>query len=179
MLARFDPESGGQPMSVPASVRSVVALVTLLAAGTGPHAQAGQSPEQVARRAIDEVWNRGKFDGPPIMAPSMTLHYRGQANVLTPESSRAVVERWRAAFPDFHFTIEDVIVQGNKVVLRVPFTGTHQGKFWGLDPTGKAISVTETLICRVENGLIVEMWEDFDEYGMRVQLGLIKPAPGA
>jgi predicted ester cyclase len=166
-------------MRVPVSVRFVVALVALLSAGAAPHAQAGQSPEQVARRAIDEVWNQGKFDGPPVIAPSMTLHYRGKANVLTPADAFAVVTRWRDAFPDFHFTIEDVIVQGNKVVMRVPFTGTHQGKFWGLDPTGKAIAVTETLICRVEHGLIVEMWEDFDEYGMRLELGLIKPAPGA
>ena len=166
-------------MRVPVSVRSLVVFVVLLAAGTAPGAQAGPSPEQVARRAIDEVWNQGKFDGPPLIAPSMTLHYRGQANVLTPEASTAVVKRWREAFPDFHFTIEDVIVQGNKVVLRVPFTGTHQGKFWGLEPTGKTINVTETLICRVEHGLIVEMWEDFDEYGMRLQLGLIKPLPGA
>ncbi|HXJ96190.1 MAG TPA: ester cyclase [Terriglobia bacterium] len=85
-----------------------------------------------------------------------------------------IVKTWRAAFPDFHFALEDMIVEGNKVALRIPFTGTHQGKFWGLEPTGKTIHVTETLILRIEGGKIAEMWEDYGEYGMRMQLGLIK-----
>ncbi|HZL55640.1 MAG TPA: ester cyclase [Bryobacteraceae bacterium] len=59
--------------------------------------------------------------------------------------------------------------------MRIPFTGTHKGKFWGVEPTGKKIDVTETLILRIENDRIAEMWEDYDEYGMRIQLGLIGP----
>ncbi len=90
---------------------------------------------------------------------------------MTPESGLAVVKMWRTAFPDFHFRIEDVIVSGNKVVLRIPFSGTHEGPFQGIAPTGRKVDVTETLIVRVENGLIAEMWEDYDEYGMRLQLG--------
>jgi len=91
----------------------------------------------------------------------------------SPECRRCA--KWRTGFPDFHFQIEDLIVQGNKVVLRIPFTGTHQGRFWGLEPTGRKISVTETLILRIEDGKIAEMWEDYDEYGMRIQLGLLQP----
>jgi predicted ester cyclase len=68
-----------------------------------------------------------------------------------------------------------MIVLGNMIASRVRFTGTHQGKFWGLDPTGRKINVTETLILRIERGKIAEMWEDYDEYGMRMQLGLVKP----
>ena len=147
----------------------------MLALCAFPHAQSGSSPEQVARRAIEQVWNEGKFDGAPLLAPQTTLHYRGRATTMTQEDALAIVRSWRAGFPDFHFRIEAVIVQGNTVVMRVPFTGTHQGRFWGLEPTGKKIDVTETLIFRIEEGLIAEMWEDFDEYGMRVQLGLIKP----
>jgi predicted ester cyclase len=152
----------------------VFAVTMLVVASAGiQHAQSGPSPEQVARRAIEEAWNEGRFDGTPMLAPQLTLHYRGQATPMTPAAAYAVIKRWRDAFPDFHFRIEDVIVQGNKVVMRIPFTGTHQGRFWGLEPTGRKIDVTETLIFRVENGLITEMWEDFDEYGMRLQLGLI------
>jgi predicted ester cyclase len=81
------------------------------------------------------------------------------------------VQMWREGFPDFHFKLEDMIVQGNKIVLRIPFTGTHLGKFWGLEPTGKKINVTETLILRLDDERIAEMWEDYDEYGMRIQLG--------
>jgi predicted ester cyclase len=110
-----------------------------------------------------------------MLKPSVVLHYRGQDFPLTPESAVQTVQTWRAGFPDFHFKLEDRIVQGNKVVLRIPFTGTHLGKFWGLEPTGRKINVTETLILRIEQGKVAEMWEDYDEYGMRIQLGLLKP----
>jgi predicted ester cyclase len=153
------------------AVASAVWVAVLVA---GAIAQQAPTTEQIARRAIEEVWNRGIFDGEPLMAPHVTLHYRGQSIPLTPESAAAVVQRWRAAFPDFHFRIEDVIVQGDKVAMRIPFTGTHLGPFMGAAPTGKKVDVSETLIFRVENGLIAEMWEDYDEYGLRMQLGLIK-----
>ena len=157
-----------------ACLGAVVALVAALVPA-GAAAAPGETPEQVARRAIEEVWNQGVYDGGPLMATHVTLHYRGQSIPLTPESSLDVVRRWRAAFPDFHFRIEDVIVQGDRVAMRIPFTGTHQGAFMGAAPTGKKIDVSETLIVRIENGLIAEMWEDYDEYGLRMQLGLIKP----
>ncbi len=156
-------------------IRIGAAVAVVMTLSVVQHAQQGETPEQVARRAIDKVWNKGVFDGPPILAPQATLHYRGQANTMAPADMVAVVKRWRAAFPDFHFRIEDVIAQGDKVVMRIPFTGTHQGRFLGLEPTGKKIDVTETLIFRIDHGLIAEMWEDYDEYGMRMQLGLIKP----
>jgi predicted ester cyclase len=103
------------------------------------------------------------------------LHYRGRDVHLTPESAAQTVQIWRDGLPDFHFKLEDTIVQGNKIVLRIPFTGTHLGKFWGLEPTGKKIDVTETLILRLDDERIAEMWEDDDEYGMRRQLGFMKP----
>jgi len=161
--------------NVAARTRACAITIVVLACGAFLQAQSGPTPEQIARRAIEEVWNEGKFDGAPILAPTTTLHYRGRATKMTPEDALGIVKLWRTGFPDFHFRIEDVIVQGNQVAMRVPFTGTHQGPFWGLEPTGKKIAVSETLIFRIENGLIAEMWEDFDEYGMRLQLGLIKP----
>jgi predicted ester cyclase len=134
-----------------------------------------KGPEQVARWVVDDVWNKGDIRlVNQMFAPGAALHYRGQTYPLTPESGIKTVQTWRNAFPDFHFTLEDMIVQGNKVVLRIPFTGTHLGAFWGLEPTGKKINVTETLILRIEQNKIAEMWEDYDEYGMRIQLGLLK-----
>lgn len=134
------------------------------------------TPEQIARWVVEDVWNKGDFRLADRMFTSgAMLHYRGQAIPLTEESGLRIVKNWRAAFPDFHFQLEDMIVSGNKVALRIPFTGTHQGRFMGAEPTGNKISVTETLILRIEAGKIAEMWEDYDEYGMRIQLGLLKP----
>ena len=133
------------------------------------------SPQQIGRWVVEDVWNKGDYRlADRMFTPGALLHYRGQAIPLTADSGLQIVKNWRTAFPDFHFQLEDMIVAGNKVVMRIPFTGTHQGRFWGLDPTGKKISVTETLILRIEGGKIAEMWEDYDEYGMRIQLGLLK-----
>ena len=135
-----------------------------------------KGPAQIARWVVEDVWNKGDFRlAGRLFSPGMVLHYRGQNHPLTPEAAVNIVTAWRTAFPDFHFTLEDMIIEGNKVVLRIPFTGTHQGRFWGLEPTGKKINVTETLFIRVEDDKIAEMWEDYDEYGMRIQLGLVKP----
>lgn len=98
---------------------------------------APKEPEQIARWVVESVWNRGDFRLAGRMFNSTwILHYRGRDFPLTPESGVQTVRNWRAAFPDFHFTIEDMIVQGNKVVLRIPSTATHKGKFWGVEPTG-------------------------------------------
>jgi predicted ester cyclase len=135
-----------------------------------------EGPEQIARWLVEDVWNKGDFRlGDRMFTGQVVLHYRGRDIPLTAESGVRIVQMWREGFPDFHFKLEDMIVQGNKVALRIPFTGTNLGKFQGQEPTGKKVSVSETLIIRIEDGKIAEMWEDCDEYGMRIQLGRIKP----
>jgi predicted ester cyclase len=153
---------------------TILALIPCFVPAQQPPLPKG--PEQIARWVVEDVWNKGDFRlAGEMFTPNVTLHYRGQNIPLTPESGLNIVRMWRTAFPDFHFTIEDMIVSGNKVALRIPFTGTHQGKFQGQEPTGRKISVSETLILRLEGNRIAEMWEDYDEYGMRIQLGLLNP----
>ena len=132
-------------------------------------------PVQIARWLVEDVWNKGDLRfADRMFTADATLHFRGTDRPLTPETGLQIVKAWRTGFPDFHFRLEDIIVEGNKVALRIPFTGTHLGRFWGLNSTGRKIAVTETLILRIQGGKIVEMWEDFDEYEMRVQLGLLQ-----
>jgi predicted ester cyclase len=134
-----------------------------------------KGPAQIAHWFVDDAWNRGDLRlADQLFTPDAVLHYRGQNIPLTAQTGTGIVRNWRTAFPDFHFALEDMIIEGNKVVLRIPFTGTHRGKFMGAEPTGKTINVSETLIIRLEGDRIAEMWEDYDEYGMRIQLGLLK-----
>ena len=113
----------------------------VVSVGVMRRAQAAETPRQIAIRAIEDVWNKGDFEaGRQILAPQTTLHYRGQAIVMTPDAALRTVQNWRTAFPDFHFQIEDVIVDGDKVALRVPFTGTHRARFMGAEPTDLASS---------------------------------------
>jgi steroid delta-isomerase-like uncharacterized protein len=79
------------------------------------------------------------------------------------------------AFPDLHFTQEDLVVENEKVTIRWTARGTHQGPLTplGLPPTGKQATVAGIGISRVEGGQIAEMWQNWDALGMLQQLGAI------
>jgi len=76
-----------------------------------------------------------------------------------------------AAFPDFHWTIEDMIAEGDKVFCRTTFRGTHKGDLDDIAPTGKKIDVTVMQIARIVTNRIMEFWHYPDELGLRRQLG--------
>ena len=81
------------------------------------------------------------------------------------------------AFPDIRIKAEDMIAEGDKVVARISFGGTHQGAFQGIPPTGKQVKVSGIDIVRISGGKIVEHWSNLDQMGMLQQLGVM-PAPG-
>jgi len=81
---------------------------------------------------------------------------------------------YRAAFPDVQFTIEDLLGDGDKVVVRNTFHGTHTGPFMGIAPTGRHISQEQMHIVRVDAGLIVEHWAVRDDLSLMRQLGAIR-----
>jgi predicted ester cyclase len=76
------------------------------------------------------------------------------------------------AFPDLHWTIHDIIVEGDKAAYRFTFTGTHRGKFMGIPPTNKKVTSWFIEIDRVSNGKFVEGWVRSDTLGFLQQLGV-------
>ena len=91
------------------------------------------------------------------------------------EQQKAWHQMEREAFPDKHFDIEEVIAEGDKVVLRWRFRGTHSGPFWtpaGTIPaTGRPLTLTATLTYRLEDGKIAEEWAALDWLSVVQQLG--------
>jgi len=77
-----------------------------------------------------------------------------------------------APFADVHAAVEDMITEGDKVVLRWTWGGTHTGEFWGVPPTGMQVTVTGISILRIEGGKIVEEWGEMDNMGLMAQLGV-------
>jgi predicted ester cyclase len=75
--------------------------------------------------------------------------------------------------PDLHLTIEDLIAEGDKVVSRNSVTGTHQGEYRGLPPTGKSVTYNEIFIVRFTGGRIAEIWGVVDVFSQMKQLGVI------
>jgi len=70
-------------------------------------------------------------------------------------------------------TIEDLIAEGEQVVVRYTYRGTHRGQWRGVPPTGRPVTFTGIFICRILDGEIVEAWENADTLGLVQQLGVI------
>jgi len=166
-------------VAAPNNLREVEMLVRVLFIVSilnvsAPAIAASPGPEASVLAFINEAWNQGDFSHmPAAFAPVSYLHFRGRDIQLDPESGKAIVMRWRAAFPDFRFKVEDMVVHADTVAVRLTFTGTMTGPFNNDQPTGKRMSVTEQIFCRVKAGRITDIWEDYDELGMRRQLGIL------
>ena len=93
----------------------------------------------------------------------------------SPEGYRRNVEEFLSAFPDLTVTIEDSIVEGDKIAMRQRFRGTHEGGFMGIEPTGKRVESTSFVMCRIEGDKIAETWVETDVIGLLEQLGVEVP----
>jgi len=84
--------------------------------------------------------------------------------------------KWRRGYSDYENEIGDILADGDKVAVRFTFCGTNDGPFGENPPTGKKIEATEIVIWRLENGKVVEKWEEFDSVRFLQQLGFeLKP----
>jgi predicted ester cyclase len=85
---------------------------------------------------------------------------------------KAYITRLRSAFPDLHLTVEEVVAEGETVVVRATARGTMKGDFLEMKATGKTATWTEIHIGRLADGKVVEHWATIDQLGMLQQLGL-------
>jgi steroid delta-isomerase-like uncharacterized protein len=108
-----------------------------------------------------------------LVAPDYIEHSEGFQGV---EPFRQQITAFRAAFPDLHVTIEDLITDGDRFASRTTVTGTHTGDLMGMPATGQRISVQAVDIGRIEGGQAKERWGGLDMYTLLTQLGVI-PAP--
>jgi steroid delta-isomerase-like uncharacterized protein len=131
------------------------------------------------QRFFDEVWNEGKLDVvDELFAPEYVGHPSGpEETVRGPEGVKTYVGGLRAGVPDLTLTIEDQVVDGDKVATRWTARGTHSGALLGIQPTGRAAVVTGITIQRIgDAGRIVEGWTNWDMLGMLQQLGVAPPS---
>lgn len=87
-----------------------------------------------------------------------------------PDGEKATIRAFRAAFPDVHFTLEDVVVTQDKVAVRSTIHATHQGEFLGIAPTNRSVTFMTMDIHRIASGRIAETWHLEDFYGLLQQL---------
>lgn len=130
----------------------------------------------IIRRWVDECYNKGNLAVADELVATDYVNQSaplGQAPGLEGEKQYAAMIR--SAYPDFHMAIEDQIAEGDKVVTRYTARGTHKGKFMGIPPTGKKVTVRGIHIHRIAGGKVVEGWSEFDQLGALQQLGVVPP----
>ena len=116
-------------------------------------------------KTIDEV-----VEPDALIATPLSIEATGA------ELLKEVFRRLHRGFPDLHTRIDDLIAEGDKVVARNTVTGTHQGEYMGLPPTGKSITYNEIFIVRFAGGRIAETWGVVDVLSQMRQLGAIPDA---
>ena len=128
----------------------------------------------IARSLPERVYNTGDIAYvDEIVSPDFVRHGLG-GTVHGTNVIKDRVNAIRTGFPDFHITVEDLLTDGDKVVLRQTHTGTHTGKFMGVPPTGNQIQTTEISILRVADGKIHEVWVNVDLLTMLQQIGAVE-----
>ncbi len=92
------------------------------------------------------------------------------------EGLKAIIHMLRLAFPDMHWAVKEMVAEGDKVVTRFVWTGTHRGAFLGIPATGTSVEVKGVVIDRLEDGKMADSRILMDTMGLMQQLGVI-PAP--
>jgi steroid delta-isomerase-like uncharacterized protein len=135
----------------------------------------GEEGKDLMRYFIDE-WNKGDTEAlnrviDATVDPAFVNHSAAPEDARGPDGVKNVFGAFRAAFPDGHTTIEDTFAEGDTVVTRWTFRGTHRGEFAGFAPTGRQVEMTGINIDRIADGRFVERWYEMDRLGLMRQLG--------
>jgi len=133
----------------------------------------------LVRQLVERVFNQGDADAvDELVAPDFIEHEELPPGMPAGrEGVKQMPAMMHSAFPDFKATIDDILAEDDKVVIRMTWRGTHKGEFMGIPPTGKSISLEVIDIIRIADGKFAEHWGLMDNMSMMQQLGAI-PAPG-
>jgi predicted ester cyclase len=133
-----------------------------------------QANKQVVRRFVDEYQSAAdERSFAELLHPDVVDRSRPPGTAAGAAGVRQQFDAFRAAFPDFRATIHDQIAEGDKVVTRKVFHGTHEGELMGIAPTGRQVEIEVIDIVRVADGRIVEHWNVVDRLGLLQQLGAL------
>ncbi|TMD49826.1 MAG: ester cyclase [Chloroflexi bacterium] len=141
--------------------------------------QKGNSPmsteenKTLIRRAYEEGFNQRNLAVLDEVDASDFVVHNASTTMQGLEAFKQFLSLYLTAFSDAHFTIEDIIAEGDSVVARHTFSGTQQGDLMGIAPTGKQVMTTGITITRFANGKGVELWGNNDDLGLLQQLGVV------
>src|SRR5215472_4441259 len=134
------------------------------------------NPKQLALQIIQDLWNQ---TAPALIdtlyAANCTIHTRDGV-LHGPSGATQLYTAYTTAFPDTHYTIEDVVAEGERVVIRFTFSGTHRGDIRGIAATGKSVAVAGMVLFCFSEGQVIEQRGIWDSLSAMQQLGVVQGA---
>jgi steroid delta-isomerase-like uncharacterized protein len=130
-----------------------------------------QANKALVRRYYEELWNRWDFAlADDLIAEGIAFRGSLGMNVAGRDGFKEYMRTVQRAFPDFHNQIEELIAEGEKVVARLTYRGTHTGELFGISATGSRVTYSGIAIFRISERCIVEGWVLGDTRGLMQQL---------
>jgi steroid delta-isomerase-like uncharacterized protein len=124
---------------------------------------------------FDNCFNQGDLG---LLDQLVAPEYVGPQNSKGPDGFRGIVVSLRAGFPDIHYTLDDVVAEGDRVAVRWHWTGTNKGPFRAFPPTGKTFTNPGVGIFQFKDGKIVAATLETDRLGFLEQMGVVPPGVG-
>jgi predicted ester cyclase len=136
-----------------------------------------QENKEKARRLMEEAFGQGKLElVDEVLHPDFVCYDPNSeaGEVRGADTIKQEIEYFRNAVPDLTYAVEDQVAEGDKVVTRYTASGTHQGEFFGVAPTGNRIEMSGIQIDRFDDsGKMVEEWPEYDLLGAMKQMGAL------
>jgi len=145
------------------SPREVRSAEEVIASTAEKEAVISQVLELINERKLDEAFE--------LYAEDYIYHGPGHIELRGRDGIRGLWNDFLVGFPDLHSTVDEMISQGDKLVLRWTVRGTHTGLFWGVPASNNKITLPITEIFRIEGGQLVEAWDQWDRLHLMRQIG--------
>ena len=148
-------------------------LASLILAVVSPASAADvEANKKLYRDFVEIVINKRQPEAAGrFMSDGLIEHNANIAQVGRSKFLAAVL----AGFSDYHGEIQDIVAEGDKIVVRTVWTGTQDGPFLGLPPSGRNLKFTTADFFRIENGKLAEHWDVVDSLPRAIALGLVPP----
>lgn len=145
--------------------------------GVEPLSDETQQNMAIIRKSITEMYNKGNISA---IDQFLTSDYVGHAlgsgmTISGVPAVKETVAKSRAAFPDLYLTVENMVAEGDRVVVQWMARGTHKGEYLGIAPSGKSINIGGLTMYRLAGGKIAEAWSGWDQGSLFRQIGVEMP----
>jgi steroid delta-isomerase-like uncharacterized protein len=163
-------------MKIPLLLAVTLAATNVLSYAQTPAEKTLAENKAIVLRSENELWTKGNLAAADeLYSPDFVCHFVVGPEWKGVEGIRSEVASHRTSFPDWREKVDDVVAEGDRVVIRFTSTGTQRGEFQGIAPTNRKVKIQEMAIFRLAHGKIVEQWGMPDVRGLLEQLTTTDP----